>query len=60
MRLAGGLIAILISLRVVPAFRNCRREQGRLLLSERLGSTPVQILVVLAFILMAVGNVVPV
>lgn len=60
MRLAGGLIAILISLMVVPAFRNCRREQGRLLLSERLGSTPVQILVVLAFILMAVGNVVPV
>ncbi len=58
MRTAGGLIAILIAILVVPAYRRCRRECGRLLLSAPLGGTPVQILVVASFILMAVGSAV--
>lgn len=58
MRTAGGLIAILIALLVVPAYRRCRKENGRLLLSGKLGSTFVQIMVVLAFVLMAIGSAV--
>jgi len=58
MRIAGGLIAILIALLVVPAYRRCRKENGKLLLPDFLASTPVQILVLLAFLLMAVGSAV--
>jgi amino acid permease len=58
MRTAGGLNAILIAALVVPAYRRCRKENGELLLSKTLGSTPVQILVVAAFVLMAVGSAV--
>lgn len=58
MRTAAGAIAILISFLVVPAFRRCRRENGPLLLPKPLASTPVQILVVVAFLLMAAGNLV--
>lgn len=58
MRTAGGLIAIMIALMVVPAFRRCRREKGALLLPKAFSGTPMQVLVVVAFILMAVGSVV--
>lgn len=58
MRTAGGLIAILISFLVIPAFRRCRRENGKLLLPNALASTPMQIIVLAAFLLMAVGSVV--
>jgi hypothetical protein len=58
MRTAGGLIAILIAILVVPAYRRCRKECGKLLLSAPLGSMPVQVLVVVSFILMAVGSAV--
>ena len=58
MRTAGGLIAILIAVLVVPAYRNCRREKGELLLSKPLGSTVMQLLVIAAFLLMAVGSAV--
>lgn len=58
MRTAGGLIAIMIALMVVPAFRRCCREKGALLLPKALSGTPMQVLVVVAFILMAVGSVV--
>ncbi len=58
MRTAGGLIAILIAVLVVPAYRRCRREKGALLLPEALGSTPMQAIVLCAFILMAVGSLV--
>lgn len=58
MRTAGGLIAILISFLVIPAFRRCRRENGKLLLPNALASTPMQIVVLIAFLLMAVGSIV--
>ena len=59
MRLAGGLIAILIALLVVPAYRRCRAEAGPSLLG-RWGGGAVQAAIVLAYLLMAVGNVVTV
>lgn len=58
MRTAGGLIAILMAFLVVPAFRRCRRENGKLLLSDALASTPVQAIVLVAFLFMAVGSAV--
>lgn len=57
MRLAGGLIAILIALLVVPAYRNAAKEPGESLLG-RYGTGWLQILIIIAYILMAVGNVV--
>lgn len=58
MRLAGGLIAIMIAIGVVPAYRKCRREPGEVLLKN--GGNTMQMIIMLAYILMAVGNVVPV
>lgn len=57
MRLAGGLIAILIALLVVPAFRKSRKAPGPTLLG-RYGDTAAQIAIIIFYILMAVGNVV--
>ena len=57
MRLAGGLIAILIALLVVPAFRQASREPGDSLLGRWSGGW-MQILIIIAYVLMAVGNVV--
>ena len=59
MRLAGGLIAIIIALMVVPAYRKSRKEEGLETLG-RLGSTPMQVFILIAYLLMAVGNVVTV
>lgn len=58
MRLAGGLIAIMIAIGVVPAYRKCRKEPGEALIKH--GGTGMQLLIMLAYVLMAVGNVVPV
>lgn len=58
MRTAGGLIAIMMAFLVVPAFRRCRRANGRLLLPDVLASTPMQIIVLLAFLFMAIGSAV--
>lgn len=58
MRLAGGLIAIMIAIGVVPAYRKCRREPGEALIKH--GGTATQLIIMLAYVLMAVGNVVPV
>lgn len=58
MRLAGGLIAIMIAIGVVPAYRKCRREPGEVLLKN--GGNAMQMIIMLAYVLMAVGNVVPV
>lgn len=57
MRLAGGLIAILIALMVVPAFGKASREPGSSLLG-RWGGGWMQVLIIIAYLLMAVGNVV--
>ncbi|MCL2757011.1 MAG: hypothetical protein FWD43_02890 [Coriobacteriia bacterium] len=58
MRVAGGLIAILIAFLVVPAYHRCRKENGKLLLPNALASLPMQIAVLVAFLLMAVGSAV--
>ena len=57
MRIAGGLNAILIAVLIVPTFRGADKEGPTLLLGKFAG-LPVQILVVLSYILMAVGSVV--
>ena len=59
MRLAGGLIAIIIALMVVPAYRKSRKEEGVETLGK-LGCTPMQVFILLAYIFMAIGNVVTV
>ena len=59
MRLAGGLIAIIIALMVVPAYRKSRREEGEGLL-KNWGCTAMQVFIIIAYIFMAVGNVVTV
>ena len=58
MRTAGGLIAILMAFMVVPAFRRCRRANGKLLLPKALASTPMQVAVLAAFLFMAIGSAV--
>ena len=55
MRLAGGLIAILIALMVVPAFGKASREPGGSLLG-RWGGGWMQVLIIIAYLLMAVGK----
>jgi hypothetical protein len=57
MRLAGGLIAIIVAVMVIPAFRKCRREEGESILGNS-GGTALQIIIAIMYVLMAVGNVV--
>lgn len=59
MRLCGGLIAIIIAFMIVPAYRNAGKEvKGSIM---RLGGgTITQILIIGAYLLMAVGSVVSV
>ena len=59
MRTAGGLIAIIIAVMVVPAYHNARRDVPENNLLRRSG-LPLEIMIVIAYILMAVGSVVPV
>lgn len=59
MRLAGGLIAIVVAVMVVPAYRNARNEVSGSL-AGRYGTTGVQALIILAYLLMGIGSVVTV
>ena len=59
MRIGGGLIGILIAILVIPAYRKSLKDEGDSTLGNKCG-TFVQILVIIAQLLMAVGNVVPV
>ena len=59
MRTPGGLIAIIIAVMVVPAYHNARRDVPENNLLRRSG-LPLEIVIVVAYILMAVGSVVPV
>lgn len=59
MRIGGGLIGILIAILVIPAYRKSLKDEGDSTLGNKCG-TFVQILVIVAQLLMAVGNVVPV
>lgn len=57
MRVAGGVISIIMAVMVIPSYHNARREiPGSLL--ER-GTLPVQILITVGYVLMGIGNVVP-
>ncbi len=59
MRLAGGLIAIVVAVMVVPSYRNARNEVAGSVLGKY-GGTLMQILIILAYILMGIGSVVTV
>ncbi len=59
MRLAGGLISIIIAIMVVPAYLNARREvEGSIL--TRCGGRLTAAVIMAAYILMGIGSVVPV
>lgn len=57
LELAGGAIAIIVAVMVVPTYRNARREIPGSMLGK-LGSTPMQILTVIAYLLMAIGSII--
>lgn len=57
LELAGGAIAIIVAVMVVPTYRNARKELGQGMLGRFSGGL-VQILVVIGYIFMAVGNLV--
>ena len=56
LRTAGGLIAIVVAVMVVPAYRNARREVPGGVLKK--SGAWLEILIVIAYLLMAVGSVV--
>ena len=59
MRIAGGLISIIIAVMIVPAYNNARKEvEGSIL--ERCGGKTTAILIIAAYILMGIGSIVPV
>ncbi len=58
MRLAGGVISIIMAVMVIPSYHNARREVPGSLLEN--GTDLVQILIVIGYILMGIGNVVPI
>ena len=57
MRMAGGLIAIIVAVMVVPAYKNARAEvEGTIL--GKIDTAAVEALIIIAYILMGVGSVV--
>lgn len=56
LELAGGAIAIIVAVMVVPAYRNARKELSGSMIG-RFGGTGFQILIIIAYLLMAVGSV---
>lgn len=58
MRTAGGLIAIIIAVMIVPAFRNAKKDVPGSLLS--VSNTSLDAAIIIAYIIMAIGSVVPV
>ena len=58
MRLAGGLISIIIAVMIVPAFMNARKEDGKSILKHN--GTAVCIIIIIAYVFMGIGNIVPV
>lgn len=59
LRMAGGIIGIIVAVMVVPAYRNARKDVPGSILTK-CGGTPTQIIIVLAYVLMGIGSVVPV
>lgn len=58
MRLAGGLISIIVAVMTIPAFMNARREVPGSILKHN--GNVVCVIIIIAYVLMGVGNVVPV
>jgi len=59
MRMAGGLISIIIAIMIVPAYLNARREiEGSVL--TRFGGKVTAAMIIAAYVLMGIGSVVPV
>lgn len=58
MRLAGGLISIIVAVMTIPAFMNARREVPGSILKHN--GNAVCIIISIAYVLMGIGNVVPV
>ena len=57
MRMAGGLIAIIVAVMVLPAYKNARAEvEGTIL--GKIDTAAVEALIIIAYILMGVGSVV--
>ena len=56
LEMAGGAIAIIVAVMVVPAYRNARREVSGSILG-RWGGTGFQIAIIVAYLLMAAGSV---
>ena len=56
LRTAGGLIAIVVAVMVVPSYRNARREVPGGILEK--SGTWLELLIIISYILMAVGSVV--
>jgi amino acid permease len=59
MRLAGGFISIIIAIMVVPAYLHARREGEGSILTHG-GGKVTAVLIMIAYILMGIGSVVPV
>ena len=59
MRLAGGLISIIIAVMIVPAYLNARKEVEGSILS-RTGGKLTAALIIAAYLMMGVGSIVPV
>ena len=57
MRLAGGLIGIIVAVMIVPAYRNARKEVAGSIL-DKTGGTLTQIIIIIAYLLMGIGSVV--
>ena len=57
LEIAAGAIAIIVAMLVIPTYRNAKKEVPGSMLGG-FSSTPMQILVVIAYILMAVGSVI--
>ncbi len=57
MRIGGGLIGIINAILIIPAYRKSLKDEGESTLGNKCG-TLVQLLIVVAQVLMAVGNVV--
>ena len=59
--MAGGAIAILVAIMVIPTLRASRKRGGETVFDMGIwGSTAFQILIVLAYILAAAGSMVPI
>ena len=59
MRLAGGLISIIIAVMIVPAYTNARGEVDGSIF-QRCGGKLTSALIIAAYILMGIGSVIPV